>query len=431
VKRSITAVLFGTFTLRFSTGLTGALLIYYLADLEHHGGSHVQPIELGFMQAAFFASELCLSPFFGVLSDRLGHHRIMQLGPVFGIVAAVLTGITANLWLIGSTRILEGASTAASVPSILGFLAFATANDQVLRGKTSSRFELATLAGIGGGIAAAGPIWQAIGPGGFFANALIYVGSLLIYRYQVDAPDTPVVRSGPPLSRYLGLLTRSHVWLLAPTWIAINAAIGLYTSQTLFQLVNKPDPGVADRFADQLLVGKLDPLQVTAGLLIAGAIFFGGLVYWGNRFRDLRRTTIIFAGIVGGAVLVAGALAFNHSDDWSLLLKAPPALAVAAGLFVMAGATPAALGLLADISEAFPDDRGAIMGLYSVFLGIGQIIGSLVGGAAADRWALDGIFLATLVLLATALVPLAALRRYEFRFEESPQGGPRQAGGMP
>ena len=45
---------------------------------------------------------------------------------------------------------------------------------------------------------------------------------------------------------------------------------------------------------------------------------------------------------------------------------------------------PPRSGLLADISEGFPDDRGAIMGLYCVFLALGQIIGSLIGGVAAD-----------------------------------------------
>ncbi len=62
---------------------------------------------------------------------------------------------------------------------------------------------------------------------------------------------------------------------------------------------------------------------------------------------------------------------------------------------MLAGATPAALGLLADISERFPADRGAIMGLYSVFLAIGQIIGSLIGGFAADWRGIDGMLLAT------------------------------------
>ena len=80
---------------------------------------------------------------------------------------------------------------------------------------------------------------------------------------------------------------------------------------------------------------------------------------------------------------------------------------------MLAGATPAALGLLADMSERFPTDRGAIMGLYSVFLAIGQIIGTLIGGVAADRLGIDGMFIATLVLLGIAVIPLARLRAQE------------------
>ena len=48
----------------------------------------------------------------------------------------------------------------------------------------------------------------------------------------------------------------------------------------------------------------------------------------------------------------------------------------------------------------------------SVFLAVGQIIGSVIGGAAADLWAFDGILVATLVLMGIALVPLAQLRRW-------------------
>jgi predicted MFS family arabinose efflux permease len=64
------------------------------------------------------------------------------------------------------------------------------------------------------------------------------------------------------------------------------------------------------------------------------------------------------------------------------------------------------------------------MGLYSVFLAIGQIVGAFIGGLAAERWALDGILLATFLLMGIALVPLARLRRFEFRFEISPDVGP-------
>jgi predicted MFS family arabinose efflux permease len=94
-------------------------------------------------------------------------------------------------------------------------------------------------------------------------------------------------------------------------------------------------------------------------------------------------------------------------------------LGAAAGLFVLAGSTPAALGLLADLSEAYPRDRGAIMGLYSVFLSLGQIAGSLIGGAAGGLEGLDAILVATLVLIGIALLPLHRLRAVEQRLKRA------------
>jgi MFS family permease len=453
MNSSIRNVLLGTFTLRFSTGLTGAMLVYFIADFADHGGTEVSAVVVGLFTALFFVAELVLSPPFGLLSDRLGFHRVMQYGPIFGAVAVFLTGlvplllsadvglisaatlVTIALVVIGGTRLLEGASTAASVPSILGYLAQATADDEGLRGKVSARFELATILGIGAGLGAAGVFWL-LGPIAFFVNGAFYIGSLLIYRYGVAAPDKPAGPHHQPTygwERYLKLVRQSHVWLLAPTWIAVNAALGLYASQSLYALVRTPNPRFNDCvapdqwFSCQLLAGGFDSLQVTGGLVVAGVVFVLGLIWWGNRFKNYRRTTIILYGLAGGAVLVAGALLVNHAGDVERitgLSQAVPILvalpAVAFGLFVLAGATPAALGLLADMSEAFPDDRGAIMGLYSVFLAVGQISGAMIGGVASEQFAFDGILLATLLLLAIALLPLFRLRAFEHHFDPTP-----------
>jgi predicted MFS family arabinose efflux permease len=69
--------------------------------------------------------------------------------------------------------------------------------------------------------------------------------------------------------------------------------------------------------------------------------------------------------------------------------------------------------MLADISEIHPADRGAIMGLYSVFLGLGQIVGSVLSGSAADWLGIDGLLVASAGLLVVALVPLRWLRESE------------------
>jgi len=413
MDRSLWAVVLGTFTLRFSTGLTGAMLVYYLDDLPRYGGARVDAIVLGLFTASFFAAELLLSPIFGTLADRFGYHRVMELGPAFGAIAVILTGVTTSLVLLGVTRWLEGASTAASVPAILGFVAVATVRDEALRGRAVARFEAATLAGLGGGIVAAGVIYTALGNVAFFANAVLYGVSWCIYRFGISDPR--VDHGGheherrTTLSRYWEILRGAHVWLLAPTWIAINAVIGLWTAQSIFQLIRDPAP----QFADQALMQGFSPLVVSAGLGVGMVIFFAGLVYWGNRFKRLRRTTIIGYGIGGGGILAAAALALNHGAALPLPASAGLVLLVVGGLFVLAGATPAALGLLADMSEPYPRDRGAIMGLYSVFLGVGQIIGSLAGGVAADARGIDGLLVATLVLLVVALLPLWRLRAYE------------------
>ncbi len=422
MTRSVRNVLVGTFTLRFSTGLTGGLLAYYLGNLPEHGGIEVTPILFGLLYAGFYGTELVASPIFGVLSDRLGHHRVMEWGPLFGLVAVTITGLTVNLPLIGGTRLLEGAATAASVPSILGFLAMVTAGDEGLRGRVSARFELATIAGLGAGLLSANFLWALIGPVAFFLNAGIYAVSYAIYRFGVDAPDEPAEPaqpaepSGQPARdwrRYVALLRSSHVWLLAPTWIAVNAALGVYAGQGLFNLIRDS----SGRFPQQLLAGGLSPIEIGVGMVFAGAVFFGGLIFWGDRFKRFRRTSIIFYGILGGGVLVIGALAFNHSGELPILARAPFVAVAGAGLFVLAGATPAALGLLADMSEAYPDDRGAVMGLYSVFLGIGQIIGAFVGGVAAEWDGIDGLLVATLLLMGIAMLPLFQLRAFEDRLD--------------
>jgi MFS family permease len=407
MDRSLKSVLIGTFTLRFSTGLTGAMLTTYLAKLPeyHPDQAPVSAITVGILAASFYIAELVLSPLFGVLSDRLGHHRVMLWGPIFGGVAVVMTALTGNLLLLGVSRLLQGSSTAASIPSILGYIAIATAGSEALRGRAASRFEAATLAGIGAGFIVAPKLFEYLGPSAFLLNAASYGVSLAIYYFgvrDIDAGGKAVARE------------HTSVLLLAPTWIAVNAAIGLWFSQSLFQF-QRADP----RFPDQWLLQGFSANQITIGALAIAVIFGAGILWWGNRFDKYRRTTIILVGVVGGIALAGAGLVINHAATGAgsnvlqggLVLVS--VLVLVAGLFVLAGATPAAVGLLADVSEQFPGDRGAIMGLYSVFLGVGQIGGALLGGVAAEWRGMDGLMLGTAAVLALALIPLRQLRRTE------------------
>lgn len=427
VTRSIHAVLLGTFTLRFSTGLTGALLLFYLTDLPKFDPDivAVSAFTAGVLGALYFAAELILSPFFGMAADRFGTHRLMQPGPIMGGVAVIATALTTSVPLLAGLRFLEGAAAAASVPAALGYIAIATSSSQALRGRVVARFEVATLGGVGIGAAAAGFLYSAVGPTAFYVNAVIYGITLLILRYGVeDLPDRVPTAPGEEtvpaslfhLGRYRDVLRSRPVWLLAPTWIALNALLGSWGSQALFQLAQ--DPSV--RFPDQVLMRGFEPWQAGLGLSVGLLVLFSGLLYWGNRFAGLRRTTIIGIGLAGGGVFVAALLAVNHSDSLSFWLVVASLVVAAAGLFVLAGATPAAVGFLSDVSESFPGRRGVIMGLYSVFLALGQIIGSIVAGVAAELAGIDGLLIASGGLLVVALIPLGQLRAAEHHMPVHP-----------
>ena len=177
--------------------------------------------------------------------------------------------------------------------------------------------------GLAAGIVVAPILFAAIGQAAFLLNALVYGISFLIYWRGVGDPAgeaQTLTEKHYGVHRYVELLRSSHVWLLAPTWIAVNASIGLWFSQSIFQLTaaNPEHP-------DQLLHGGFEPWQISLGALVVGIIFGAGLLYWGNRFKRFRRTTIILYGILGGAVLVGAGLVINHSAGLA------PVLALSAG----------------------------------------------------------------------------------------------------
>jgi len=82
-------------------------------------------------------------------------------------------------------------------------------------------------------------------------------------------------------------------------------------------------------------------------------------------------------------------------------------------VLVLSGFTPAALTYLADVTENYVADRGSIMGLYSVFLGVGQLIGTSLGGYFADWNGVDGLLLLSGMLGGITALSLVSLRRNE------------------
>ncbi len=405
------SLLLGTLVLRTATGTTGALLIVWNKHLHSSGVVSISPVDLATITLAFYVTELLGSPIFGIIADRVGRKPVMLLGPLFGLAAVLLTPFALTIPLLIATRLLEGSSTAASVPSILSYVAANTSHDEKLRGRVVTLFEVATLGGLlVAGTALAGPLWEIFGTSAFPINGCIYLLALGFFAYGVkDEHAAPPARDEGRLKKYVKLFSQRGILLFVPTWVSINAIIGVWVPQGLNLLLG--DAGVDT--TGQFLLSGFPFMVITSAFAFVALIGGVGLFFWGNRFANYRRTTILLFGLIAFVVAMSAVYLMNRLSGTDVFLIGALFATLCVSMFFIAGATPAALGFLADVSERYHADRSAVMGLYSVFLGLGQVIGVKVAGDLATSFGVDGLVYATFGFLIIAGSFLIVLRRVE------------------
>ena len=118
----------------------------------------------------------------------------------------------------------------------------------------------------------------------------------------------------------------------------------------------------------------------------------------------MRRT--LFIGTAGMLQVALVIFAINHTPLHERALVWGWLFLLGIGLLLESGLTPAGLAYLADISEGYAQDRGAIMGVYSVLLGLGQLLGGWLGGPFAEWRGIDGMVVLTLLLVGVTAITI-------------------------
>jgi MFS family permease len=443
--RSIISCIFSTFLIRLASRGSFVILGFYLG--EHFDSATVVAIVI----EAFYVSELLLAPVVGVWSDRKGRKPFMLLAPVVGGVAALILmtaaflfptpktdvfdlELAALLLVVLAGRLLEGVATALNAPSNLGYITDATVGDEKLRVRVMTGYQVATVAGIALGIPFGGFVWKNLGLGraGFLVVVAVYASCFaLIYFFMRESLQR--VHSADnhgTLRQSMDVLKEKRIFTFVPAWLAVNALLGAWIGLILI-ILTYPATGAdarsnADlRFPDQLLYGGFD--KGLASLLVGGygLLFILGMGLWNIIYLRFRRTTIMLFGTVGTLIASAMLAIINSLGDnpnklpsGNLPIIITLLVFALIGVLIQSGFTPAALTHLAAISETLPDKRGAVMGLYSVLLGVGQLVGTWLGGVATDLGGFYGLMIYSFILTAISASSVWYMRSHNHDIDD-------------
>jgi MFS family permease len=366
----------------------------YLADLANHG-SPIGAGLVGTLGAVSFGAEFVGAVPMGIASDAVAPRALMTGGSVLGAVATQLFGIGGRVSTFFVSRSLEGLGASAVAPSLLAHLTDVTEHNAGLRTKVMSYFEVSLLGGLALGGVLGGQLWRLLGIRAFAATALVYVISAgFLYAGAVGSRSHG---SRQAIAGFFRALREPSLQRLAPVWLCVNTIVGLWLGPTLiFLLTHKSRSG---QFLDGIFVDH--PERVGWVLLSYSLIFGMGVTAWSfvlphMRLQRALRITLLALLIVCGEFFL-----LNHTDAEKARWIIGSVTAIS--IMVESGFTPAALALLAGAIGA-QAGRGAAMGIYSVLLSLGAIMGSLLAAALGSSFAVDGLIYGTLAMAVTALI---------------------------
>ena len=362
---------FSVFLMRFSFGLVLFTLPIYLPRHEFSN------LTVGIIAAAYPVTETICGPMIGILVDRFGRRRWIYLGLTLSTVALFAFTLSTYTGYLVAVHAVQGVAAAMIIVSALTMVTDTSTN--TTRGKEMGVYDFANLGGYMVGILAAG-ILTRIGSRTtpfYFAATLAAIGALFAYLTVKETKGQGKQRTLSPIQTMKILLSNRRAAAMFPIWLALTTFVGV-------ALTFGPRLGPSPLLTSFLLGGIVLVLALTQPI-------FGHLSDKYGRDKLMMLGLLSVMGLFVTAIyMIRGRLGF-----W---FGAPFLLVFGIGCFAF---PPAALATLGDLAPQ--RSRGTTMGVYSVMISLGTIIGPLLGGYLLDRYGITSLFYFGLVILIGAL----------------------------
>lgn len=362
-RRSMTILFFTMFIIMVGFGVIMPILPFYAESMG------ATATHLGLLFAAYSIVQFFFAPFWGQMSDRMGRKPMILLGLIGFSLSFVLFGLANSLAMLFVARILGGVLSAATLPTVMAYIADTT--DVKSRGGGMGVLGAAMGMGITFGPVIGGYLGEINAALPFYFSAALALAVAVFAAFmlpetrskaaQFAARQTPNHRRGP-----LGNLTAVWAALLGPIgFILILAFLASFASANLegtFALFSEAHLGFGESQMG-LLFGVMGVIMALTQAFLVGRLINS----WGEQ-------RMIQIGLISSAI---GYICLLFTYD---LLS----VAVVMGIMGVGNAAlrPAVNSLASKRSSA--DQQGAVMGIVNSYNSLGRIFGPILGGFIFD-----------------------------------------------
>ena len=341
--------------------------------------------DLGLLFALYSIVQFFFSPIWGQISDRVGRKPVILAGLLGFALSFFLFGLSTKLWMLYAARALGGVLSAATLPTVMAYIADTT--DLKGRGAGMGVMGAAMGTGVTFGPVLGGFLGEYSAATPFFVSAALGLG-VCVFAYfllpeSLSATDRR--RAQQRKRRGVGLATVWRSLFLPIGFILVLAFLASFASANLegtFALFSQVHLGFGEAQMGVLFGIMGVVMALTQGFLVGPFI---------NRWGEQR---MIQVGLISSAI------------GFVLLLVTYDMLSISVVMAVMgignAALRPAVNSLASKRTAAA--EQGVVMGVVNSYNSLGRIFGPLLGGFVFDALGYQWPYLIGAVVFAVTWV---------------------------
>ncbi|MEK3951091.1 MFS transporter [Paenibacillus sp. FSL H7-0703] len=381
MKRILGILMINIFIVMVGVGLITPILPELIIEFGASGRA------IGLLVAAYGVTQFLLSPMTGQLSDRYGRKAFIVVGGIIFAVAKFIFAIGDELWMLYTSRLLEGMAAALIIPPMMAYVADITTTEERAKGNSllaaAMSFGFVIGPGLGGLLAGYGtrvPLYIATG-----AAIIAVIFSMIclpesLSKEQMKAARARITRKESMYKQYVRSLKSKYAMLFV---LVLVMTFGLANFESVLGLY------VTNRF-------QFSPQDISI-ILTAGAVIGVGMQALVvakiiNKFGEQR--------VIKGSLLFTSAayiLFLFTIDFWSIFLL------TSLIFFATAMLRPA---LNTQLSKMAGNEQGYVAGMNNAYMSVGNIVGPTLAGFLFDTNMFAPFIAGCCILLGTFLLTL-------------------------